>query len=136
MSEGPSSDRIAAYESEAADTAKLQDRLTQAWRDVLADDAARSRVAALLEVPEETVASWAEAPVTATPGRSGLDAGEVAIIVAVWVANEVVLGAVADLAKDALKTRLQRVWDEVLEPRWKTLLERMDIGNRNDRGSD
>jgi hypothetical protein len=88
----------------------------------------RDEAAKLLGVPAAELSKVSAPPIDIESLRGGFTGAEFVIVIGTWFGSEVVLGAVADLAKDELKRRLKQLWSGVLEPALRSHLKDGRLG--------
>jgi hypothetical protein len=129
MSQAIGEEAIAAYRRGTAEPGRLQRELGAVWTEAKDDPVLRAEMAAILGVPPEALDGIGDPPMAVEAPRSGATGGEVVVIVLTWWATEVLLGAAKELMKDAVKTKVRALWDQVLLPRLsRRLPDRFAIG--------
>jgi hypothetical protein len=111
---------VDGYGSGAPGTAKLNQAIEVAWRDVLADPDSRREAAAILGIePDELAKHFPVSPYEAEPNEAGFGPVEAAILVFVGnVAYDVAKG----LAKKGVDAALSAMWKKVIRPKVEGLL--------------
>jgi hypothetical protein len=107
---------IGAYSEGTLDLAEIQRCLAETWLDILGSPHERLAAAEALEIDAVTLEQFERPPIQIKTGESGIGASSVAILVVLWVAQDVILAAFRDLAKDEIKKRVKRLWSAVVEP--------------------
>ena len=109
-------DSIVKLVDAAVESDGLRSDLQDVWREQLANPSTAAAIASILKVDASQLAEMSGPPIDTEPGESGLAGSEILILVATWVATDVVLKALADLGKDAVKDALRKLWDRHLKP--------------------
>jgi hypothetical protein len=123
---------IAVYECGSMSLEELTGALDATWVDLLKNPDARAEIAAALELAPEEVARLAKPPITLEPDHANIDIATATMAVVAWIASDVLLAAVKDLAKEEVKRRLRALW-AVLEPKFRSRLPTRDsLGDRKD----
>lgn len=100
----------------AVESGDLRLKLQDAWREQLANPSTAAEIASILKVDASQLAKLSGPPIDTEQDESGLAGSEILILVATWVATDVVLKALSDLGKDAVKDALRKIWDRHLKP--------------------
>lgn len=107
---------VAAFGAGTLRCHELQSNLAETWTELINDSAARSEIATMLNLDPRDVTSMTKPPVKFVTPEAGAGAAEIATIVVTWIATDVLLASVKDLAKEAVKAKLKLVWDKVVAP--------------------
>lgn len=109
-------DSIVRLVDAAVESGDLRSKLQDVWREQLASPSTAAEIASILKVDASQLAELSGPPIDTEQDESGLAGSEILILVATWVATDVVLKALADLGKDAVKDALRKLWDRHLKP--------------------
>lgn len=107
---------IAAYGTGSANIGQLRTYVAEAWQEIINEPTKRSAAAQALEIASDDILAMPHAPVQFQTGRSGLGAVDFAVLVVLWIGQDILLASLKEIAKDELKKRVRRLWVEVLEP--------------------
>ena len=111
-------DTLVALRDPAVESDELMADWKAVWQEQLANPQIASEIAAILHVDRpEALKSLSGPPVVVEQEVAGLNANDLLVVVATWVATEVVLKALADLGKEAVKDALRQLWKRYLAPR-------------------
>ena len=111
-------DTLVALRDPAVESDELMADLKAVWREQLSNPQTACEIAAILHVDgPEALKSLSGPPVLVEQEVSGVNANDLLIIVATWVTTEVLLKALADLGKEAVKDALRQLWKRHLAPR-------------------
>lgn len=109
-------DTVAKLVNPAVESHDLMSDLPVVWQEQLRDPKLAAEIASLLKLETAELKSLSGAPVDIQQSESGVAGSDIIIIVATWVATDVLLKALADLGKDAVKQAIRNVWDLYLRP--------------------
>ena len=115
MNQSP--DTVALYVDAGAKVNDLQNDLQTVWNELRNEPKAAADIASILQVDAADLQRLDKVPVLVSSPHSGLAAGEIAVLVATWIATDVVLKALSDLGKEVVKSALLKLWDKHLEKR-------------------
>lgn len=111
-------DTLVALRDPAVESDELMADLKAVWQEQLANPRTASEIAAILHVADsERLKTLSGPPMVVEQEVAGLNANDLLVIVATWVATDVLLKALADLGKDAVKDALRQLWKRYLAPR-------------------
>lgn len=111
-------DTLVALRDPAVESDELMADLKAVWQEQLADPQIASEIAAILHVDRpEALKSLSGPPVVVEQEVAGLNANDLLVVVATWVATDVLLKALAELGKEAVKDALRQLWKRYLAPR-------------------
>lgn len=123
---------VAVYTEASAESHELQEALEAVWREQLSNPASAAGIADILRTSPDKL-PVDRAPVRIEPTESGLTAPEIAILISSWVATDIVLKALTDLGKDAVKNAIRKVWNKYLEPAVMIRMRKRDaLGQRRE----
>jgi hypothetical protein len=127
-------DEIAAYGEGTLSISDLQKYVETAWQNILANPALQEKASQALEISPDEVASIKMAPVRIEAGRSGIGAGDFAMLITLWIGQDILLASFKDLLKEEVKKRVKRLWLDVIEPTLRaTTPHRDSLGPRSDK---
>lgn len=109
-------DTVAKLIGTAVESHNLLADLPAVWRTQLHDPKAAAEIAALLKIDAQQLKELVGPPIDLQQEQSGLAVSEILVLVATWVATDVVLKALADLGKDAVKDAIRKLWVRYLKP--------------------
>ncbi len=109
------SEDLLARRAQAESTTRIQDEIASFWSAMLTDEKERERVAGILQIPPAKVGDLVEAPIRVRSAQANIGSSDVGLIVASWIASEVLLGAFKDIAKDEVKRHLKALWAYVAD---------------------
>lgn len=121
-----------AFDQGASRVDEINTALKEVWREILSQPATEQRVVDILGVSTAQLDREA-VPLEFSTKTAGLTGGELGLIALGWLAKEVLLAAGKDVLKDAVKTRMRKLWNEVLGPALRKKLGARDaIGEPKD----
>lgn len=109
-------DTVAKLVNPAVESHDLMSDLPAVWQEQLSDPKVAAEIASLLRLDTAQLKSLAGAPVDIQQDESGVAGSDIIVIVATWVATDVLLKALAELGKNAVKQAIRNVWERYLKP--------------------
>ena len=129
----PHKEDLEGFSRGSAGTFELDRSLSESWTSLVKNPQERARMSAiLLEVEPNLTQEFLDeffeesAMFRVEQKASGTSGVDIAIMVTAWVASEVVLGALKDMAKAKVKELFGRLWTEVVKPAFKDDLPQSD----------
>jgi hypothetical protein len=119
---------IAGLGEGTADVDELNRSLDEAWREILTSDASLAEAANILQVNPGELRMLKNTPIKVEANAGGMTGLELAYMVFVWIGSEVVLGELADVAKEELRKRFLQLWRKMLAPRLRNLRRGEEVG--------
>jgi hypothetical protein len=107
---------VASFGPGSASTMELEDALDATWLALRDDPSVRGALARALGIAEVTVAAMRSPPLRVETARSNMSSGEIAVLIVTWLASDVVCEAFKDMAQDAVKKNIRKLWDDYLLP--------------------
>src|ERR1700752_2592271 len=108
-------DDIGKLGNPAVESEDLLPGLSTVWAEQLQDPNTAAAIASLLHADVKDLRRI-DPPISMRQDGSGLAGSDIVLMVATWVATDVVLKALADLGKDAVKDAIREVWVRYLKP--------------------
>jgi hypothetical protein len=124
--------QIAKLSGGTAGTVEFAAALQSSWEEVLADSERSHAAAAILGIPVTELKQIRQPPFEVESDSCGMLGADLLIIAGTWVATEILVGAIKNIAQEEVERLLRRLWREVLAPATQRLLGAEKFGSEAD----